>query len=625
MSELDNYRRPLVAVVLLAAGAATALVLAGCGGGGGAVTAVPTTKAARGDVVSEVGGVGRIVAAGPVSPSEVPASAGSTPSGPTAALAGAVFAATSGRMSRYLVVVGERISAGQPVALLEDGGVAAAALDQARNELETAQLELQLKRTADPASGLPPSAAELTAARVAVAAAERKLGLVGRAGTIEVTTAQLELRKAEADLGLLRRGPTPVALAAAELSVGVAYQKLAQAGGPSTPTEVLAAKQELARAQADLEALQTAPSAAAVAAAKLAVTLAQQKLSELPAGASPSEVTQARLDLTKAQADVEALESAPAATAVAAARTAVDLSLAKLTSATGPPSALVVASARAELDRARAELQTVRLRTDAASFRAARLAVTLARQRLSQARRPTPSVRDAARVELTKALADLDALHRRGGPAGPVERALARVKIRSAVGRVAASQEQAQRLTVASPRGGTVTALLGTPGSPVETSTPLAVVADLDHLAVDVDLSEFDVAQVRRGHAAVVSVDALGGKRYPGKVVFAALTGVQNGGVVTYPVRIGLTRASVAKPGMNVSVRIVVAKRLGVVLVPLEAVVQDGSDATVTVVEAGGTKVVRAVKLGLADNKVVEIRRGLKEGETVLLGADGGK
>ena len=620
-----GLRRALLTLALLGAGFAG---LVGCSvGGGGGAPAPPTTKAVRGDVVLTVGGVGRVVSARSVNTTAVPAALatrGSTSasSTPTAGTADAVFASASGRMARYLVSSGERIAAGQAIAVLDDGGAAEVALDQAKSDLETARLELRQKETADPSRGLPPSAAELTAARVAAAAADRKLALLLRPSETDVTAAQLELRKAEADLAALRRVSTPVALAAAERAVGVAYQKLAQASGPATSADVLAAQQELTRAQADLEALQTGPSAAALEAAKLAVTLAQQKRDELPSGALPSEVTQAKLELAKAQADLEALQRAPIATAVAAARTAVDVAIAKLANAASP---LAVASARAELDKARSDLQTARLRADAASVRAARLGVTLAKQKLAQVRRPTVTVRDAARVELTKALADLDALRRRGRPAGAIELALARVKVSSAKARVTAGQVQAGRLTVAAPLAGTVTALLSAAGSPVDPATPIAVVADLDHLAVDVDLSEFDVARVRSGHAAVVSVDALGGRRFRGTVLFEALTGVESAGVVTFPVRIRLPRVDGVKPGMNVSVRIVVAKRSGVVHVPLEAVAQDGEQPTVTVVGKGGTQSVRTVRLGLADNKIVEIRSGLKAGERVLLQTGGGE
>jgi ABC-type antimicrobial peptide transport system permease subunit len=112
-------------------------------------------------------------------------------------------------------------------------------------------------------------------------------------------------------------------------------------------------------------------------------------------------------------------------------------------------------------------------------------------------------------------------------------------------------------------------------------------------------------------------VDALGGRRLPGRVSFVALVGVDNGGVVSFPVRVSLTPNGAVKPGMNVSVRIAVAKRPHVVRVPLEAVSGD----TVTVVGTNGVTAQRHVVLGLADNKPVEIRSGLRAGEHVLLAA----
>jgi RND family efflux transporter MFP subunit len=144
-------------------------------------------------------------------------------------------------------------------------------------------------------------------------------------------------------------------------------------------------------------------------------------------------------------------------------------------------------------------------------------------------------------------------------------------------------------------------------------------VADLHRLAVSVDLSEFDVAQVRPGLRAVVSVDALGGKSFAGIVLFAAPTGNDNGGVVTFPVRVGLSHAEGLRPGMNVSVRITVARRHGVLQVPLEAVTQDGGESTVTVIDESGNESARTVKLGLANNKSVQIVKGLRAGERVVL------
>jgi HlyD family secretion protein len=149
-------------------------------------------------------------------------------------------------------------------------------------------------------------------------------------------------------------------------------------------------------------------------------------------------------------------------------------------------------------------------------------------------------------------------------------------------------------------------------------------VSDLRHLAVSVDLSEFDAAQVRGGLPAVVSVDALGGRKLPGRVLFAPLAGVDNGGVVTFPVRVSITSVAGVRPGMNASVRIIVAQRRNVVTVPLEAVSRGSGAAHVTVVDASGRARPRRVSVGLADNKIIEITRGLRPGERVELGGGGG-
>jgi HlyD family secretion protein len=175
-------------------------------------------------------------------------------------------------------------------------------------------------------------------------------------------------------------------------------------------------------------------------------------------------------------------------------------------------------------------------------------------------------------------------------------------------------------LKVRAPAGGTVTALLTTPGAPVDASTPIVAVDNLARLAVSVDLSEFDAARVKPGLTASVDVDALGGKAFPGKVLFAALTGTSTNGVVTFPVQVGLRETQGLKPGMSVSVHIVVAQRRDVVQVPLEAVSRDDEDRPiVTTIDSAGNSAERKVTLGLSNNKNVEIVKGLKAGQIIEL------
>jgi len=544
----------------------------------------PAAKAAVGDVILTVGGVGRIVQAGGAAEIAIPAAAGAGAAAPASAGSGAsasasataVFPSTSGRLVRFLVAPGQRVVAGQPLASLDDRGSAAAAVAQAHNDVATTLLELRQKRTSDPLKGLPATPAELAAARGAVTSARKRLArLLHGPRPADVSAAQLEVRRAEADLETLLGGTADAhaeAVFLAQHNVQLAQERLDRVLAPPNAADVAVAEADVRRAESDLAVL-FKPTAGTVpeeiTAAKAALAAARLKLAKLLAPPNPADVTAARLELERAQADLRRQEAGPSPAVVAAARQAVN-------------------SARAK----RAQLRGPALPSDVA----------------------------AARFEVLKAEADLAVLRARGGPASPLDVALARLKVVAAQLRLANARFAKPLLTVLAPSQGTVTALLTAPGAPVDPLTPIAAVADLDRLAVNVDLSEFDVARVKPGLKAVVSVDALGGKSFPGKVLFAALTGTNTGGVVTFPVRVGLAGSGGLRPGMNVSVRIIVAERHDVVQVPLEAVSHDEEDrAFVTVIDAAGETSPRNVTLGLEATKNVEIVKGLRPGERVVL------
>lgn len=541
-------------------------------------------EATRGDVVVTVGGVGRIVQSGLATDIAVPSASGGssgaaasgTTSTPAAISATAVFPQTSGRVVRFLVTAGERVAAGQPLALLDDRGSAAAAIAQARNDVATARVELTQKRTNDPLKGIPATPAELAAAQGGVRAARLRLArLVQGPRPADVSAARLDLRRAQSDLETLLGG-TPQAraeaISLAQGNVDLAQQRLDRILAPPSAADVATAQAEVRKAESDLALLLRPGSGALpteVTSARAALEAARSRLERLLAPPNPADVTAAKLDLERAKADLRRLQAGPSPTALAAARQAVASARAKLTQLLAPP-----------------------LQSDAAG----------------------------ARLDVLRAEADLAVLRARGGPASSIDVALARLKVVGAQLRLANARLARPLLTVRAPSRGTVTGLLTVVGAPVDPLTPIASVADLERLAVNVDLSEFDVAKVRPGLPAVVSVDALGGKSFPGKVLFAALTGTNTGGVVTFPVRVGIAHTRGLRPGMNVSVRIVVAKREDVVQVPVEAVSRDEEDhAVVKVIDANGETSPRIVTLGLSSNKNVEIVKGLRAGEHVAL------
>jgi RND family efflux transporter MFP subunit len=585
--------------------------------------------------VVSVGGVGRIVTNG-VSAIELPASSGgsgasatgSTTGGSSSAPADAVFSHATGHVGRVLVKPGQHVLAGQALAVLDDSGASASAVRQAQLDLETARIELDQKLHSDPAKGIPPTAAEFAAARAAVVSARADLAqAVGRAHTADMAAARADVRRAQADLQTLLGG-TPAerkrALALAQGRVSVAQKHLERVLTPATATEISAAQAEVKKAESDLAVLQKPPATPLpedVTAAQYAVTVAQADLAAAQAASppDPTAVNTAQLELDKALAALAALKP-PLAQEIASAQAAVDAARTKLTALQGGGDAADVAAARQDVTTAQSEVRTLRAGPSGLGLGAARGAVASARAKLVQLQGPAAAI--AARAAVSKAEADLAALSARSGPASPSDISLARLKYNAAAARLAEARLSLRQLTVRAASAGTVTSLLTVPGAPVDATTPIASVANLDHLAVRVELSEFDVARVKAGLKATVSVDALGGKAFPAAVQFAALAGTDNAGVVTFPVIVSLKGVRGPRPGMNVSVRIIIAQRRGVVQVPIDAVSRDDEDrATVAVIGSDGKSSTRRVKLGLANNKSVEVVKGLRAGERIAVEA----
>ncbi len=596
----------------------------------------------RGDVVVSVTGIGKAVEArsslyatssarsGGTSGGGAGGSAGTSGSGAGMPIpAGAVFPGASGDLVKFVVAARQPVRSGQPLALIDDHGVADAAAKQARNDLATTRVELRQKRTSDPVRGLPPTRAELAAARLAVTSARARLAqLLGRPRPADVGAAQAELRKAEADLEALVGG-TPASIARerdiARHNVQLAQERLDQVLSPASQAEISAARAEVAKAEADLDALRH-PSPAAVAAAQQAVAAAQAKLSAAQASGIAADIATAQLEHDRANADLAVLTQPAGAAALTAAELALDAARQKLAKLLEPPHPADVTAARVELERARADVARLEAGPKPAALAAARQTVSAARLKLAQLTGPPlPADVRLARSDLGRAKADLSVLQARGGPGSPSDVQLAALKVQAAGIHLSTAVTARNLLTVRAPFDGRVTALLSAPGSPVDALTPIAAVENLSNLAIVVDMTEFDIASVKPGMRAVVSVDALGGKSFPSTVTFAAPTGNDSGGVVTFPVRVELSKATGLRPGMTASVRIIVAQRRKVIRIPLEAVTEDSQgNSVVGVIDGAGRRSTRKVTLGLANNKSVEIIEGLRAGERIAGPDQGG-
>ena len=600
------------------------------GNSGGSSAPVPTVTATRGDIVVSVRALGKVVDAraaeiGTTSAGSA-ASTGGQPGAGAAAFAGisrVISPRVGGRVIAVLVAPGQHVVAGAVVARL-DPATAGDNLALAQASLDQTVAQLEIDRSGVTPQSLASANAAVTSAATTLTGARDALARTTRVNRDATAGARQLVAQAEAQMRTDSRalGPSPQATAAAREAVDVALGGLASAR--TAVTDVLA-----------VNAQQIATGEHAVDAARQGLAVDQSRLERdlgterrLCGTTSPTVTADTSSECANAAAAVASDQQA-IATDLSAVQSATDaLAQARINASQSEHQAQSqVAAAAGSLKSAREQLSALKqgnsqsVTKDRQALAASRSALVQARSKAAESAGQAQVQVLAASVGLSNARAALVALEQ--GAPGPLL-AQDRSKILTARVQVATARSGLAQTLVRAPASGTITGVYVAPGSAVDGTTPVAAIADLAHLAVTVDLSEFDAARVRRGMNAIVSVDALGGKRLPGRVVFEALAGIDNGGVVTFPIRIALKQSAGARIGMNVSAQVIVARHRSVVMVPLEAVSSDDQGrSTLSVVDATGGTSVRVVTLGLANNKDVEVTRGLRAGEHVELATQG--
>jgi multidrug efflux pump subunit AcrA (membrane-fusion protein) len=144
-------------------------------------------------------------------------------------------------------------------------------------------------------------------------------------------------------------------------------------------------------------------------------------------------------------------------------------------------------------------------------------------------------------------------------------------------------------------------------------------------------VDETDVLQVAKGVEAEVEFDAVEGGTYEAEVTGVGVTPKEsNGGGVTYKVTLSLGRGTLAgggtaprpKPGMSAVVNLKVRDVQNVLSVPSSAIVTSGRESVVWAVSDGRAQR-RVVGLGAEGDATVQVTRGLREGESIVVrGAD---
>ncbi|HEV2640910.1 MAG TPA: HlyD family efflux transporter periplasmic adaptor subunit [Actinocrinis sp.] len=171
--------------------------------------------------------------------------------------------------------------------------------------------------------------------------------------------------------------------------------------------------------------------------------------------------------------------------------------------------------------------------------------------------------------------------------------------------------------------GSTGTGSTGSSSSSSSTSSSgtFLTMADLSQLQVTADVSETDVASVKTGQAATVTLNALSGATpLQGSVAAVSPTATVVSNVVEYAVTIDVTSALPAsvRTGQSASITITTASATNALYVPSSAITTVGGRSIVTVI-ANGKNTITPVTTGVVGTTDTQILTGLTAGQVVQI------
>ena len=153
-------------------------------------------------------------------------------------------------------------------------------------------------------------------------------------------------------------------------------------------------------------------------------------------------------------------------------------------------------------------------------------------------------------------------------------------------------------------------------GALVNPSTPIATVVNVDTMVINANASERDIARIKPGSAATVTLDSMPGVQYQGRVMRISP-------ILDPQTRSGVVEIEIANPGgvlkgeMFAKAELDLGTAREVTFVPRDALVYRGDQPGVYLIEEETARF-RTVETGLTQEDKVEVLSGLKEGETVI-------
>ena len=198
----------------------------------------------------------------------------------------------------------------------------------------------------------------------------------------------------------------------------------------------------------------------------------------------------------------------------------------------------------------------------------------------------------------------------------------AQVSVDNANNAVATATTNLNSAVLTAPAAGIVASIANQVGEFVtggNTNSPFIVLTNTQSLVLHGTIGESDVAKLKIGQVANLTVDALTGQRMTGRVVSLDPVATIQSGVPVYGIDIAVdVPASGIKAGMSASASVILASKQNVLTVPNTTIRTVNGQRGVQVLKDGEV-VDTAATFGLANDTVTEVVTGLAEGDVVII------
>lgn len=186
----------------------------------------------------------------------------------------------------------------------------------------------------------------------------------------------------------------------------------------------------------------------------------------------------------------------------------------------------------------------------------------------------------------------------------------------------------ADSLSIKSPISGIVSKVDAKVGESVIPGSEIVSIVNPRDMWVEIQIDEIDIAEVSVGQQVKIYTDTYPDRSFEGRITWkspeaelkrvAGRVKIDEEDMVFRAKVIILSGKKVLKPGMSIHGEIITHLKEGVLVVPREAIIVSDGKSYVFVVEKRRAKK-KEVALGLRDPDNVEVKRGIKAGDTVTI------